>query len=932
MAKYSQSKRIEKQGLGILETLLNANPLVTQLTKGDDDFPLIDGYVHLLSDKEEVDGNMLKVQVKSLKTNKDGTLSAQCGNDLLSHACSSSLPVLLLGVDVESQTAYWMYLSPESIKPLYEAQVAAGTKTTTLRLQKHNVIKSGVDGYVTEWKRICLHHRNSSNDRLMARYKKHVKRNLMAVSEDVLLERIKTLQELAYYRTNKGEYPMIEIVLSMSRSIESASPSVKIAYIELLERILHDKTTEALDVLVKLAVDENEQVKNKATEAIKNGTKYNHHVLNALGYGPYRAMLDFVVAKDISSKVVHTILRNLLDADYEGTSQTELHTITFHHGPLSVTPYLKTLRRDALKFLVKKYDTETTAHEKAEVLESISYATYKSDSPFVNNPELLVSSTEMVDDDTDFAVATYEEIIFPDGKMTPYHPVVYEVESQLSLLVTREKKPKGAEELLRRIREDKGDYRLFSMLAGDEMRLRHDIEWRDGRQQKESELKEILASINEGNANEWYDRIDAIANYKDSIEDWLFQTLREFLGDLAESKPEVAAIFAKRALESKSGLYFFFRSILWGLRKSSTEKWDEYVNYISEHSLVDQVEGILMSYLSTGTDTGTAKIREQDLQLLLEIAREKERFAFLDTGNLNRAIEYHSIKILLFLSSMNVDVRKELIEKIESNPELDTVYFHELGFALHCKWVKLEQWDQEDLEALVNALVNVQRFDHYEMEIIQALGAIDFELMMSVFERRIKHPYSSGYDAIPYHFDSEVAMLIRGEVCSKKIVSGWLAQISREDSGMASYHMSEFFERVGGEVLHETLSELILTGTKENILKAMDMFPHSDPVDPALCLEIVAVTDDKEILGMVSSRMRQTGGGTGSVGENIFAREMRKNKAQIEAMKARVTHQKSIKFCDRVLTELEMDIARSEQEHEREMREEREEYEAEKSE
>lgn len=55
MAKYSRAKRIEKQEVGILETLLNAHPLLTQLTKGDDDFPLIDGYIHLLKEQDEVD-------------------------------------------------------------------------------------------------------------------------------------------------------------------------------------------------------------------------------------------------------------------------------------------------------------------------------------------------------------------------------------------------------------------------------------------------------------------------------------------------------------------------------------------------------------------------------------------------------------------------------------------------------------------------------------------------------------------------------------------------------------------------------------------------------------------------------------------------------------------------------------------------------------
>ncbi len=394
MAKYTRAKRIEKQEVGILETLLNAHPLLTQLTKGDDDFPLIDGYIHLLGEQDEVGGNMLKVQVKPLKTNKDGTLSATCSTDLLSHAHSSSIPLLLIAVNPEEQIAYWMYLAPEAVKIQYEAQVAAGKKTATLRLNKNHVIKKGVDAYVAEWRRICGHHRNTSNDRLAARYKKRIKRNLVTANEDTLLERIRTLHDLVYYRTNKnkGEYPLVEIVLEMARTIGGTSASMKIAYIELLEQVIHDKTADALEAITKLASDENEGVRKKAAEVLKNTAKYNYHVLNAIGYGPYRAMLDFIASHDVPTDIAHEVLRNLLTPDFDGTSQTDMYTLTFHRGPLDATPYLKTLRRDAIKLLFKRYETESTPREKAKTIDSIGYATHKSDSPFPSDPDFLARS------------------------------------------------------------------------------------------------------------------------------------------------------------------------------------------------------------------------------------------------------------------------------------------------------------------------------------------------------------------------------------------------------------------------------------------------------------------------------------------------------------------------------------------------------------
>ena len=108
----------------------------------------------------------------------------------------------------------------------------------------------------------------------------------------------------------------------------------------------------------------------------------------------------------------------------------------------------------------------------------------------------------MVEADTELVIAAYKKILFPKGKMISDYPVIYEIETQVSILNTREHKVAGVEELLQQIREDKGDYRLFSLLAGDEMRLRRDVEWQEGRKQKEEELKEILDSITEENADD----------------------------------------------------------------------------------------------------------------------------------------------------------------------------------------------------------------------------------------------------------------------------------------------------------------------------------------------------------------------------------------------------------------------------------------------
>lgn len=931
MAKHSKNKRKEKQEIAILNLLLNSNPLRTELTSGEDDVPLIDGYVHLLGENDEVGGSMLKVQIKPLKTNKDGSVTATCGIDLLDHAHSSSLPVLLVGVDVESQTAYWTYLSPESVKILHEAQVAAGKQSSTIRFHKNHIIKKDVDAYIAEWKRICGHHRNMSNDRLAARYKRRIRKSLITANEDTLLERIRTFHDLVHYRTNKGEYPLVEVVLEMARTIGGASATVKIAYIELLQRLMHDKTTEVLDAITKLATDENEEVRKKAGEALKNAAKYNYHVLNAIGYGPYRLMVDFIASHDVPTDIAHEMFRNLLGADFDGTSETAMYTLTFHRGTLDATPYLKKIRRDVIELLLKRYESEKDAGEKKKIVETIGHATYKTDA-FSTNDDFITRSVEMVEADTAFVVKAYEKIIFPEGKMTALYPVVYEVESQVSLLATRQNKITGVEELLQRIRGDMGDYRLFSLLAGDEMRLRHDVEWQDGEKQKRKELDEIFNAITEDNAEDWFKRIAAVARFGGSVDDWLLHTLREFLMRLGEEKPAVAEIFIRHAFKDKDGLYPFVRTLLWGLRKSSLKQWDVHVQYIIDNALSDQVAGVLLSlHADQGADLVLIpeKIREQDIDLVLEVAERRGRFAFLQSEAVDRSVQYQTVRTLVFLSGKDKRLRSALVEKIKNIPSgMEVFYGDQLSFAVHGKrWIDLAEWDVDELDHLADMLVRVKGLGHDELQVIHALGTVNPDLVMSVFERRIKHPYGNGYDSIPFHFDQGVAELIRNNPRSKDIVQRWVQEFDPEEDSLVGYHLGEFFEHVGGTVLREALSELIATKKKENIMRVLDMLPRSEQPDLSLCLEIVAATNDEDILSMIDSRMRHTGGGSGAAGENIFGREMRNGAERIKQAMAQSKDPKVIKFCEKVLANLAQDIARSDQDHERRMREERQEYE-----
>jgi hypothetical protein len=119
---------------------------------------------------------------------------------------------------------------------------------------------------------------------------------------------------------------------------------------------------------------------------------------------------------------------------------------------------------------------------------------------------------------------------------------------------------------------------------------------------------------------------------------------------------------------------------------------------------------------------------------------------------------------------------------------------------------------------------------------------------------------------------------------------------------------------------------LIETRETDNLRRVLRLMPTLDAVDYSICIAIVAATDDDSILNEIEGLMRRESGGSGTYGENIAGRELRKNEARIQEERRGASDAKVIAFCDRVLTHLKDDIKRADVEHEERMRAEREDF------
>src|ERR1035437_2295100 len=276
--KYINNKSIEKRENAVLEILLN-DSVLTQMTGGDDDFPNTDGYFHLLTESREVSGQLLQIQVKALSYTKKGEPYSTCKPTLLAHAHDSSTPVLLIGVDVKNNTAYWSYLSPEFVNEYISQRKNIPEKTITIHFPKKNKIEATDSKYTEVWKKICLHHRNESNDKIISRYIRTLDKGV--VQERTSPERLKTLQQLAFYRTNDGKFPLVDLVISMFNEVKKADTTSRASYLDVLKEIVYQKPKDVLAILFSFLGDE-DVIKASAKKIIIEVSKYNFHILNSL--------------------------------------------------------------------------------------------------------------------------------------------------------------------------------------------------------------------------------------------------------------------------------------------------------------------------------------------------------------------------------------------------------------------------------------------------------------------------------------------------------------------------------------------------------------------------------------------------------------------------------------------------------------------------
>ena len=943
--RYSKSKSAEKKEIAVLQGLFNDADILTDLTRGDDDFPAIDGYLHLLNKKRETIGQMLQVQIKPARYKKGGLPVCQAKMELLAHAYESSTPVLVLGVDVDKHLAYWVYLSPESVK---DALGSAGNqKTTTINFAKKNVIKKNGPDYADEWRRICLHHRNESNDKIMSRLVR--KRRKEPMVKQLSLVSLESLGELVFYRTNGGEYPFFDYALSLADEVRKRDENTKLRYMEILERIYYYRVADSLKILFDLALDENEKVADKARKILLEVAKYNIHILSTLGYGPHRllvdSMRDFIARGGKRVRHLATeILQNVLGSSFEGTSHPDHITITFHRGPLEPTEYLQKIRRDATGLLFHIYAQAEDARERVSAIAAIFHTFHAPDHAFADD-EAQSRYFTMVNREAADAIKQYRKIAFPSASsVSGEYPVVYEIEHQMAWLKTWKRDVEGLDVFLASLRGTKSDYAFYRVVFGEAHEVNPDEGFEEARQKKEEYIRQYFDTITLKNADEWRSRLAQIAAFaadlKGTRDEWKFNHFRDFLGRIGKHKPEIADDMLGATFEKRDALYYFAGNFLFGLRQSSIQLWDKYAKRIEKEGSLDLAKAILTSFEFHPIPEVKKNIRPKDAETLTKIVRREDGFALLK-GKEDKLFWYQCIRAALYIYQADpTRCRALIVELLKAHPEEASLFLDQMSFALwkEANWLTLDDWKKAELGALADALVEVQRFDHNEEQILLRLGQEDFDMMISVIDRRLEReaqektdfsldpPRFSHYDAIPHHFSNqELGEFIQQHPKYKDVLSRWINGMTDEYT-TGRIDLSRLIQFIGGSALESSIHDLIASGQKENIQKVLALFPLMESPDFRLCFQIIDATNDKDILSHVSGKMRNVGVMSGGYGDDLYGNGLRRVKERLEREGLTHPSQKVKEFCAQMIRDLEQEIATSAERNKKRLEEDREEF------
>lgn len=667
--------------------------------------------------------------------------------------------------------------------------------------------------------------------------------------------------------------------------------------IELLDQIRYLQTEGVIELLAKLFLNDDTEIKQKSLDAIKRLCKYDLYALNNLGYEPQKKFLATIKEWSERKKIrylefILTGLPEILNPDFEGMEWTDFQTATHHSGSLKKDKWTTAIREAAIEILQNLYEIVPETKDKLAVIRKLDVAMHV---PFNGG-----NIRDLIKDNVKTILQFYTKKIVANAELE----VLSALEGQV-MWAERRFEDDGIKEIksLWKILESNTEYQIYRVLVGYDRKYKKDLGWKEADEFRSNEVEKYIKDISPKTQERWIKRILLIAGTYKNVQDFgQFQHFNEFLRRIGKEQPTSGLLLLEI---NAPELVPFIGFIICGL-------W--------ESSKVDDANKILKTWL--GKDLNLDAIahalrmsKKPDLSMMKTILAKVSKKR---DNKLKRDLLYNLLLTLGFEHTKNKALFLEIMQELTKAKINDwTNWFY--GASEERKTI-FHDLNEDDWNIILESLLGVGDIGYNVEYVLEILAETYPKKLVQFFHERTqieeKTNYSSRYSAIPHR------PFRLGTIADKKqkeIVDEVWKWFDEKQGWKAGILLQSLYPGFC-ERMEEKMRTVIEKGNKKEwdkyILPIFQWY-QGDILESFVLETVKKLPKSEELWGTCSGYLANPGMVSGKVGEPSMANAYRAKKERIK--KWDLSDPKVKAFAEQHAKYLDADIKREEKRHLEEM-------------
>tara|TARA_R110001592_G_scaffold20926_18_gene84753 strand:+ start:1170 stop:3533 length:2364 start_codon:yes stop_codon:yes gene_type:complete len=647
-----------------------------------------------------------------------------------------------------------------------------------------------------------------------------------------------------------------------------------------------DLTCKAMDVLYVLRFidpasvypiifsyldDENQTVLEHSTKLSQQISEYDLRAINKIGYYAQEKILEILQSWDDETlakrrEIVSTMCRELLDATSEANT-SDYQTITINFATLVINDTLKKIRNDTIELLISMHKAQGDVVERIKIMQTLREATRLPTQTQYNDDwvELVKSDFGKV---SDFYLSIFEQSSFLEYQEME-HQLYWFGKRGLGFDLHAE-----SAATLRKLIKDHEEYQIFKVILGGDLSYSEhweedDWDYKKVREHRHERIDVFLKDI-PNDFKKWHKRLHLYATDYKAGNGTSFEFMSDLLNKLGKEYPDLAL----RLLEDAKSFEFYIPPLIIGIAASD---------------LKDKIIELCEAWLEKGLFI-EAMLRSSN-KLFFE---NKEEFL---ERLLDKSIELKNASMIseaLSIFSRNYEENPAFYGRVfvKSASSIRALGHDWSNIFLFKPFRIISDLPDEEQELLIEMLVDKDRLDYHEEDMLAPIAKERPELIVSLFEKRIEKQISKRnddergrYDALPYEFYRLSEPLAQNGNKILPMIFDWYKQ----DDWLYRWDGARFIGNVFvhvEDVLRTFLIDKIQNGTKDDAIHAVHILREFDGNDRILpvCIEAIKkYIEDDEMKSEIYCSLDSTGVVCGEYGmrdaykeKMLFADEMLK--------------------------------------------------------